>query len=45
MTELIDTFDEKKAAEIKKTKDTQAEIVRLLQAMSRKQVPPPLLYH
>lgn len=37
MSELIDTFEEKKAVEVKKTADTQAEIVRLLQAMSRKQ--------
>lgn len=37
MSELIDTYEEKRAVELKKTADTQAEIVRLLQAMSRKQ--------
>lgn len=36
MSELIDTFEEKKAEELKKTTTAQAEIVRLLQSISRK---------
>jgi len=36
MSELIDSFDEKKAEEVQKTAAAQAEIVRLLQSISRK---------
>jgi len=36
MSELIDTFDESRAEQIDKTAKAQAEIVRLLQAVSRK---------
>ncbi|KAL3912481.1 MAG: hypothetical protein SGPRY_008324 [Prymnesium sp.] len=36
MSELIDTFDEKKAAELKKIEVTSEKIVNLLQAISRK---------
>ncbi|KAL1507505.1 hypothetical protein AB1Y20_008340 [Prymnesium parvum] len=36
MSELIDTFDEKKAIEVKKLEATQEKVVGLLQAISRK---------
>merc|ERR1711972_850911 len=36
MSELIDSFDEKKAEEVQKTAQAQSEIVRLLQSISRK---------